>query len=62
MHSVSVSQPVIHDFIWESGEFDDIFRQSLVKHQLAKILQVIIPSIFSPFLLTLPTSTLVNFK
>ena len=33
-----------------------------LKNQLAKILQVIIPSKFSPFLLTLPTSTLVNLK
>ena len=39
-----------------------VYRQSSVKNQLAKILQGIIPSIFSPFLLTLLTSTLANFK
>ena len=33
-----------------------------LKNQLAKILQVIIPSIFSPFFTTLPTSTLATFK
>ena len=48
------------------GEFEEMiskmYRQSPVKNQLAKIIQVIIPSIFSPLLLMLPTSTLANFK
>ena len=40
-----------------------IYRQSLVKKPTSKILQVIMPSIFYhilPFLLTLPTTTLVK--
>ena len=44
-----------------SNEETSIDRVRL-KNQLVKILQVVIPSIFSPFLLTLPTSTLANFK
>ena len=39
-----------------------IYGQSLVKNHLVQTLQVIIPFIFSPFLLILPTSTLANYS